>query len=452
MRKRKHVLALGFIKIGDHYSRVASVNPPVWNLRTSILANNSSFRAVFPNLEWSVCYDEKHKGPPYREGGPFNKWTFMTTGGVPQSSAEYISRQSGNTIYKYSGGFVSTYYPAIADFATSLPSMVQVTQPGEGQPHFGVYGENAWGDFSLLGPKAWNMFRPGKPAADAAVFFGEIHELPRMLQDAARKWRDSYVSLFGKNPYGKMKDRADTWLGLQFGWLPFLSDLGKFYKAYQKADKIYRWLVENNGRWVKRRGILESESYEYKREVLIDQTITAPTSAQVKIAPVLSELYYPGSAPYGRRLLSRITRQMVWFEALFRYHVPDIESVAWKKDYLRKLFGLQLTPSLVWELTPWSWLVDWFSNVGDVLNAYSETGLVNNLAAKYAYLMGEKSVVLLDEHQLKTSPPIATQFQFKLERKSRVEANPFGFGVTWDVLTPRQWSILTALGLKKSQF
>lgn len=453
MRKRKLVEACPFIKCGDHYSRVASVNPPVWNFRSSILSNNSTFRASFPNRAYTVCFDELHKGPPYKEGGPFNKWVFRTDGGFPQSNGNYISRQSGNTIYRYDGGFTANFLPAIADFGVPyvLPTIADVKQPGDNGSTFGPEGQHSWGDFSILGPKAWNAFRPGKPAADLAVFLGEIHELPKMLMSAARTWNESFRSLFGRNPYGKLKDRADTWLGLQFGWLPFLSDMAKFYKAWQKADKIYDWLVRNNDRWVKRRGVLEGDSYEQKTEVLIDQEITNTT--QVKLTPTLSELYYPNpTPPLGRRTLSRITGQMIWFEALFRYHIPNIESVEWKKDYLRKLFGLQLTPSMVWELTPWSWLIDWFSNVGDVLNAYSETGLVNNLAAKYAYLMSTKFVSLRDQHSLKTSPPIKTDFYFTLERKVRSEANPFGFGVSWDSLTQRQWSILTALGLKKSQF
>jgi hypothetical protein len=125
------------------------------------------------------------------------------------------------------------------------------------------------------------------------------------------------------------------------------------------------------------------------------------------------------------------------------------------RSQIRQAISLDLDPETVWNLTPWSWAVDWFSSAGDVvhnLNAWSKYGLV----MRYGYLMEHK--VLRNDHfttytapQLKgQNPPSATpSMSFYTETKRRVRANPFGFGVSWNGLDKFQLSIAAALGLSR---
>lgn len=165
--------------------------------------------------------------------------------------------------------------------------------------------------------------------------------------------------------------------------------------------------------------------------------------------PNLSSYYYP-SYPYrGNGKILRVTEEEVWFEARFRYYIPEIRTVEFKRRALRHLFGLELSPVLLWELLPWSWLVDWFTNIGDLVSNYSDTSLFNNLAAKYAYLMSRKRVSVRCESTAAYSPPSKAIWYLSLERKTRKEASPFGFDLSWGDLTSRQWSILGALGISR---
>jgi hypothetical protein len=389
----------------------------------------------FPNTRYESCYDEVHSGPPYTDGGPFNKWAFTTNCTLP-STLKTFTGKSASYDYKYVGGFIPNFLPTNSWFGDLYAYYKLIGS----QPVFKPNGTHSWGDVSSYGASAWKKFRPGKPAADAAVFIGEIRDLPRMLKTTARAWRDAYVSRFGRRPKAATKKAADHWLNTQFGWLPFLNDLRKFHRTWTKADKIIAYLVRNNGRWIKRGGAVKEEELE---------TETLASYSDERMYPVLTSQYFPSYPSRGSAIVQRITRQKVWFEALFRYYIPNINSVTWRDEALSSLYGLNVTPELIWELTPWSWLVDWFTNVGDVLSNMSGAGPVSNLTAKYAYVMGTTETLIRLTSFAKLSPPTVGTWEYSVSRKSRVEANPFGFGVTWESLTPRQWSILGALGITR---
>jgi hypothetical protein len=122
-----------------------------------------------------------------------------------------------------------------------------------------------------------------------------------------------------------------------------------------------------------------------------------------------------------------------------------------KAEYL---LGLELTPEVLWNLAPWSWLSDWVVNVGDNLHnvsAFSSDGLV----MKYGYLMVESKVSQMRSLDaplpLKGGGSIAIpSLHTASVRKQRFRATPYGFGMNPSSFNLRQWTILGALGLTKS--
>jgi hypothetical protein len=292
-------------------------------------------------------------------------------------------------------------------------------------------------DVSSYGPTAWNRFKPGKPAADLALFVAELRDMPRMLRDTCRFFKDAYKDIrFGG--IRSIKNAPGNYVGTQFGWLPFLSDMRKFYHTYQTLDKRIKQLKRDNGQWVKREGTVIEES----NDSLIGEWPYPVHN------PLLSSQNYPAYPYLGHSIATRHYERKIWFSARFRYYIPDIGSVNWNRKAKRLLFGGSVNPALLWEATPWSWLIDWTSNVGDVI-ANLDNGLAENLTAKYAYLMGTTTVVGKISSNMATSPPSNLEWIFDVQEKVREQANPFGFGLTWDNLTLRQWSILGALGLDR---
>jgi len=123
--------------------------------------------------------------------------------------------------------------------------------------------------------------------------------------------------------------------------------------------------------------------------------------------------------------------------------------------------GLVGDPEMLWDLTPYSWLVDWFSTMGEsISNAQVYAPLTGRYTSDYAY-MTTKHVVSTEGHLLRrTSTPApyerghsvtASSSSLSSVVKWRARATPFGFGTQLGSLTAGQFAILVALGLAKTR-
>lgn len=120
------------------------------------------------------------------------------------------------------------------------------------------------------------------------------------------------------------------------------------------------------------------------------------------------------------------------------------------KEYNR-LFGVIPTPKTAWELTPFSWLLDWGGNFGDVITNVSQLGQ-DGLVLTYGYVMCHSKVTydyVWKGRVYVGNIPTPTQVTNRvvIDVKQRQGANPYGLGWTTSELTPKQLSILAALGI-----
>jgi len=117
---------------------------------------------------------------------------------------------------------------------------------------------------------------------------------------------------------------------------------------------------------------------------------------------------------------------------------------------------------LLYSVLPWSWLVDWFANVGDILDNMSSNA-VDNETLTNAYSM--RTVEDLETVDIRVSwddydqpssgfPELAVfipggsdtySASFRKTNKLRYQASPFGFGLKFGDFTRRQLAILAAL-------
>lgn len=359
------------------------------------------------------CADQTHPGPPYREGGPLDVWK-VTVG--PYVFDAFDARSNTNPpnqcLYHYWGNWYLN--------DGLLRDLIETRKP--------VGWGTTWGDGSGDGAKGWNKYKPGKPGADLSVFLAELRDLPRMFRVRLRRF----------------KDLGSQYLNYQFGWKPFVNDLCKFFNQTQRLANRLRFLRNNNGKWVRRGGPVSNSTNSWTEEVPFG------------ILPVLTSSFYP-SPSLPKAVLRWTDSKQTWFEASFRFWIPNIEDPEWIADVSRRLYGLNLSPEVVWELIPWSWLIDWFTNVGDIMSNLSESSAAENLVAKYAYVMTHSRLrVEVDQtfvYKRIVSPTLLQTVTCKTyvehERKQRVEASPYGFDLSWPDFTARQLAILAALGITR---
>jgi hypothetical protein len=150
------------------------------------------------------------------------------------------------------------------------------------------------------------------------------------------------------------------------------------------------------------------------------------------------------------------------FSGGFRFYYPDIstalDDLAEFEHKANLLLGTRLDPEVLWNLQPWTWLVDWFVNFGDVLGNLSAI-ISDGLVMQYGYIMQEnvisKEVTLPRGLWVRnsisasvfTQKPVTVTLDY--HSKVRVKASPFGFGLTPEMFSPQQWAILAALGISR---
>jgi hypothetical protein len=285
------------------------------------------------------------------------------------------------------------------------------------------------------GTTAVALCKPTNSVADLSVAMGELvkDRLP------------SIPILHGLESRIKLAVKAgDEFLNVVFGWEPLVADVKKTAAAIVEAQKVIDQFERDSGRQVRRR-------FEFDTEKSTDSTIVAtgvePWYGTTSSGPLDTDV---GSGPLIR---TRQINRKTWFSGAFMYHIPKnffgTREIAAKAD---KLLGLELTPSVLWELTPWSWAIDWVTNVGDGISNLSDWQQFG-LVMRYGYIMETTSVT--DTYTLSTNGPygpfaVIAPVVIDTTVKKRLKANPFGFGVDWNGLNSIQLAILGALGLTRS--
>lgn len=303
------------------------------------------------------------------------------------------------------------------------------------------------------GAKSISKSAPTSPSADliqAGVELARdgIPKIP-LLKDLSRA--PSLTKLPRPAPDKRLGEEL---LNFQFGWVPLISDIRKTVGSLQSATTQARQLVRDSGKQVRR-----TYRFPVERSIIHAETLGPVDSGSVFRGVSVNLFRSTGvdGVTGSWRKVQRTTTssRYVYFKGAFTYYMPDDKSV-WGRieryeQLANKMLGTRFNAEDAWNLTAWSWLVDWFVDVGTVMSnaaKLSEDGLV----LRYGYLMSHT----VDEihHTAQHSVPLGGELGpvtviLRRESKERVRATPFGFGLNTAAFTPRQWAILYALGFTK---
>lgn len=289
---------------------------------------------------------------------------------------------------------------------------------------------------NAFGTKAVANCKPTNALVDLATTLAELIEnQPRAI--TADLWKQGTE---------RARKAGSEYLNVEFGWRPLVNDIYQTIDAMQRADAVIKQYLRDAGRPVRRR---------------FDFPVQHSTDIQVVLSGVSAKCAYTGDvllkspANAGQVIRTRDTRVKRWFSGAFTYHLPF--NVAGEVDLsllkAKNAYGLDITPETLWNLAPWSWAVDWFAPVGDLIgNLQDWAG--DGLVLTYGYIM-EHSLVR-DTYSF-SGPTglhrnlIPGLIVMTTEVKRRVPATPFGFGLTWNGFSPRQQAIIAALGLSRGR-
>lgn len=396
------------------------------------------------NLNYSkgeVCLDELHPGPPYRSGGPFKHLLIERVSPYAiQGNGTYLrmSDASPSAWQKYVGGFGPPGESSIGGAEVSNPNTA-LSATSSLIPAISGYES-----------QAWSRTKPRIERSNAFVSLAEARDLPRMLQQTAQGFHLIWKSMGGSISDGIMspKKLADQFLNEQFGWVPFLSDLRQLYAAYHGSDRYMRHMSLRNGKPTRRQASILDTRTEIKD--------VQRSGTGMIINPVLNANFFSVSPTYE---VTEIVETQVRASGRFSFYRPEFDTglneynSAWfAVNRQLTMYGLRISPSNIWRATPWTWLIDWISNVSDHIDLLTDMA-VDSVVCHYLYLTQHQLTkrILTQNLPFQQTGNLSLSWEKVIDSKERKgTSSPYGFSLTWDNLTPRQLAILGALGISRN--
>jgi len=226
---------------------------------------------------------------------------------------------------------------------------------------------------------------PGRRRYNAFYQLAELRDLPGTIRGSLSAWRD-VEAIIGSENFSKAlrsvnfwspakiklvqpalaragvivspdKAIADAFLTFQFGWASMYQAVTSIIGKPQKIAKDINTLINQNGKMMTFHSSIGLPSEEWT---------SFPTIIPY---PPVGFLPDPNSplAQSGKRTSVRL-RGIVNFEV----QMPPIDVPTLRKRMFDERIGLSPRPSDLYQLIPWTWLIDWFSGLGEYLKVLEE--------------------------------------------------------------------------------
>jgi hypothetical protein len=302
------------------------------------------------------------------------------------------------------------------------------------------------------GATAINRVRPTTPAVDLATSVAELVSERQFFGVPTRnggtrgdvfRWDEDEgltvpIDVTIEDP---SRFLSGEYLNYQLAVSPLMGTFGDLRSAQQNKDQLLAQYERDAGRLVRRR-------YTFPT-ITDDTTVTTGDKFPISWDPGswVSTEWFSGVGTVTSR--QRLQHER-WFSGAFTYAPPP---EGWRKSLYQMDVTHGIGPGIdtAWELVPFSFVVDYFSNVGDVLgnlSSFIEDGLV----MPFGYMMSRKKY----DFDVTWVGPITSTYRYppaatltatlSVEVNQRRAATPFGFGFSSDP-SVRQMSILAALGM-----
>jgi hypothetical protein len=176
------------------------------------------------------------------------------------------------------------------------------------------------------------------PVFDVANFVIELRELPSAIRQLGMML----------NGLGSAADyAAGPILQWKFGWQPLINDLQTLLNWSEEVDKRLKSLYRaGKQRRIKRKlSTIQASSFVYEKAITVTYS------------------------HYVRVLRREATNQRAWFTCRL---TPTATFPSLEKKFIDKfksIYSLSQVPSTVWNSLPWTWLIDYFTDIGSFISA-----------------------------------------------------------------------------------
>lgn len=395
---------------------------------------------------WSQGNRAPYDSKDHDTGGPFwtRRWGFGRSLGGPFLRLDEIFPTVDRYTYRAGGRIKSPILHVPSQLLAQFPRFnpdAMGTYPGWSLEPF----LNTWGT------KAIALVKPTKSAASAYIALTELR-------------RDGLPSIPGMSLW-KEKTRlargvGSEYLNTVFGWIPLINDVKQLLNAAQHYETIWSQFERDAGKLVRRRFAPDPDVY-----TSVDVGPGYAYFGGPNNDDGVSCLYDNAVRLPARQLrITTTVTQQRWFSGAFRYYVPDrgtsskLEKFSYEIQKLQKLLGVVPTPDKLWAAAPWTWALDWVTDtsavIGNIVDLYSQS-----LVMPFGYVMEHTTSTVEYESTggwYIVSPGVfkpVPDMKFVLtdEVKQRIQASPYGFGLSWNGFSPQQLSILASLGITRGR-
>lgn len=224
------------------------------------------------------------------------------------------------------------------------------------------------------------------------IFIAELKDVPKLARDVIRMWkallrgitaavalltgrakRRAKVSL---KKLGSMSGRelSNDWLSVNFGWVPFVRDIKTIVtRIYTLREDIEKYLKSANT-WRTLHFQKGLSPYTFRDAAWLSDVVTDTT-----VSGVYGDFKFMEDITRGVtfRHVRKRSVDFVRYTATmnYRYNVPLAHNVLDTISAAMDRFGMNPSISDIWELIPFSFVVDWVFDVGHWLDQFDLTNL-----------------------------------------------------------------------------
>jgi hypothetical protein len=260
--------------------------------------------------------------------------------------------------------------------------------------------------------KALANLNPNRAVLDLPLFLFEFKDFPAMLRN------------LGEVLSRRMHPKAvpEGYLAYSFGWAPLISDLFSLIDLQKSIEDRLAYLKRLESGTRVQRSLGES--------VLIDSvTPNGYTTASLG-SPVTADMAY-----------KEVHR--AWFTANAKL-VNPLPPASDQYDLARRLsLGGGFSAATLWNMVPWSFLIDYFWNIGDFLEATS--GIVKTRTTRMCIMVKIESTSTMTNIRLKPGVSSVGDTMSSVSKNRGVYPNPIPWIVPFPFLSNGQMANLGAL-------